>query len=67
MVASIREGLAESYRGRWKKLAGEQAEAFLTAESQLIKLVPSSQMKLSKTPRRLLGHDQLGMSWSKNE
>ena len=67
VVASIREGLAESYRGRWKKLAGEQAEAFFTAESQLIKLVPSWQMKLSKTPGCLVFHEQLGMSWSKNE
>ena len=39
VVASVREGLAEENRGRWKSLASNQAEAFLSAESQLIKFV----------------------------
>ena len=39
VVASVREGLAEDHRGRWKNLANNQAEAFLSAESQLIKFV----------------------------
>ena len=39
VVASVREGLCEDHRGRWKNLASNQAEAFLSAESQLIKFV----------------------------
>ena len=39
VVASVREGLGEEHRGRWKNLASNQAEAFLSAESQLIKFV----------------------------
>ena len=39
VVASVREGLVEDHRGRWKNLANNQAEAFLSAESQLIKFV----------------------------
>ena len=39
VVASVREGLGEEHRGRWKNLASNQAEDFLSAESQLIKFV----------------------------
>ena len=39
VVASVREGLGEEHRGRWKNLANNQAEDFLSAESQLIKFV----------------------------